>query len=38
AEELKNKNLKFDIIGIHNIVDRNEIKTALEKFLASKEG
>ena len=31
-------NLKFDIIGIHNIVDRNEIKTALEKFLASKEG
>ncbi|MBT2156591.1 PTS sugar transporter subunit IIB [Clostridioides difficile] len=36
AEELKKK--KFDIIGIHNIVDRNEIKTALEKFLASKEG
>jgi len=37
AEELKSKNLKFDIIGINNVVDRNEIKTALEKFLASKE-
>lgn len=37
AEELKTKNLKIDIIGIKNIVDRNEIKLALEKFLESKE-
>lgn len=37
AEELKKKNLKADIIGIKNVVDRNEIKAALEAFLASKE-
>lgn len=37
AEELKTKNLKADIIGIKNVVDRNEIKAALEAFLASKE-
>jgi PTS system ascorbate-specific IIB component len=37
AEELKKKNLKFDVIGIRNVIDRNEIKTALEQFLASKE-
>lgn len=37
AEELKTKNLKIDIIGIKNIVDRNEIKLALEKFLELKE-
>ena len=36
AEELKSKNLKFDVIGINNIVDRNEIKAALEKCLESK--
>ena len=36
AEEIKSKNLKFDVIGINNIVDRNEIKAALEKFLESK--
>lgn len=36
AEELKNKNLSFDVIGINNIVDRNEIKLALEKFIESK--
>lgn len=37
AEELKSKNLRCDIIGIRNVVDRKEIKEALEKFLASKE-
>ncbi len=37
ADELKRKNLKFDVIGINNIVDRNEIKSALEKFIESKE-
>lgn len=37
AEDLRKKNLKIQIIGIKNIVDRNEIKTALEQFLASKE-
>jgi len=37
AEELKQKNLKFDVIGIRSIIDRNEIKAALEKFIASKE-
>lgn len=37
AEDLEKKKLKIDIIGIKNIIDRNEIKTALEKFLASKE-
>lgn len=38
VEELKNKNLKFDIIGIYNIVDCNEIKIVLEKFFVLKEG
>lgn len=37
AEELKKKQLKFAVIGINNIVDRNEIKAALECFLASKQ-
>lgn len=37
AEELQKKNLKVEIIGIHNVVDRNEIKAALENFLASKQ-
>lgn len=37
AEELKQKNLKFDVIGIRSIIDRNEIKAALEKFIASKQ-
>ncbi|MDO3411123.1 PTS sugar transporter subunit IIB [Saccharibacillus sp. CPCC 101409] len=37
AEELRGKNLKIDIIGIHNVVDRSEIKAALEKFLASRQ-
>lgn len=36
ADELKSKNLQLDIIGINNIVDRNEIKTALENVLKSK--
>ena len=36
AEELGKKGLKIDIIGINNIIDRNEIKAAMEKFLASK--
>lgn len=36
AEELQKKGLKISVIGIHNIVDRREIKTALEQFLASK--
>lgn len=36
AEELQKTGLKIGIIGIHNIVDRNEIKTALEQFLSSK--
>lgn len=37
AEELKKTGLKIDIIGIRNVVDRNEIKAALEQFLASKQ-
>jgi ascorbate PTS system EIIB component len=37
ADELKKKNLKIDVIGIRNVVDRNEIKAALEQFLAAKE-
>ena len=37
ADELKKKNLNIDVIGICNVVDRNEIKAALEEFLASKE-
>lgn len=37
AEELKARNLSFDVIGINNIVDKNEIKEALEKFLNSKQ-
>ena len=37
AEELNKKNLKFAVIGIRNVIDRNEIKTALEQFIASKE-
>ena len=37
AEELKAKNLKFDVIGIKNIVDREEIRLALQNFLDSKE-
>ncbi|WP_026263522.1 PTS sugar transporter subunit IIB [Paenibacillus sanguinis] len=38
AEELRRKNLKIGVIGIHNIIDRQEIKAALEQFLASKVG
>lgn len=37
AKDLEEKKLKIDIIGIKNIMDRNEIKIALEKFLNSKE-
>ncbi len=37
AEELKQKKLNFDVIGIKNVIDRNEIKTALEEFIKSKE-
>ncbi len=37
AKDLEDKKLKIAIIGIKNIMDRNEIKIALEKFLASKE-
>lgn len=37
AEELKTRNLSFDVIGINNIVDKNEIKEALQKFLDSKQ-
>lgn len=33
AEELREKNLKQTIIGINNIVDKNEIKSKLEEFL-----
>ena len=33
AEELREKNLKQTIIGINNIVDKNEIKLKLEEFL-----
>ena len=33
AEELREKNLKQTIIGINNIVDKNELKLKLEEFL-----
>lgn len=34
AEELEQKNLPYRLIGIANIVDKNEIKTKLEAVLA----
>ncbi len=34
AEELAQKNLPYKLIGIGNIVDKNEIKTKLEAVLA----
>ncbi|MGM0168343.1 hypothetical protein IGI39_004098 [Enterococcus sp. AZ135] len=34
AEELAQKNLPYKLIGIGNIVDKNEIKTKLEAALA----
>lgn len=34
AEELSQKNLPYKLIGISNIVDKNEIKTKLEAALA----
>ena len=33
AEELSKKKLKQTVIGIHNIVDKNEIATKLDAFL-----
>jgi len=36
AEELKTKGLKQEIIGITNIVDKNEILSKLNAFLSSR--